>query len=190
MPELPEVEAVARALRPLVKREKILRCRVIHPIVVDRGSRQSQKWAVAQLERSLRGMRIHAVVRRGKYLILALELGAVVLHFRFDGQLIWFDSRETSGHVDVAFETGGGTLGFVDPRHLGQVQWVTSPEDIPGIRALGVDTLSKGFTVAYFRELLAASRKPLKMFLLDQRKVAGIGNIYSSEPLWSARIDP
>jgi formamidopyrimidine-DNA glycosylase len=190
MPELPEVEAIARALRPLVVGKKILRCRVIHPIVVYRGSRQSRTRAAAQLEKSLRGTRIRGVERRGKYLILALERGAVVLHFRFDGQLIWFDSKETSGHVDVAFETRGGTLAFVDPRHLGRVQWVASPEEVSGIRGLGVDALSKGFTVAHFAELLTASRKPLKIFLLDQSKVAGIGNIYSSEASWRARIDP
>ena len=182
---------MARALRPLVEGRRIVRCRVIHPIVVSRGgSRQSRKLAAAQLEESLRGMRIRSVERRGKYLILVLERGAVVLHFRFDGQLIWFDSEETSGHVDVAFETGGGTLGFVDPRHLGRVQYVGSPEEVPGIRALGVDALSKGFTVAHFAELLVASRKPVKILLLDQSKVAGIGNIYSSEALWRARIDP
>jgi formamidopyrimidine-DNA glycosylase len=190
VPELPEVEAVARALRPLVEGEKILRCRVIHPIVVHRGSRQSRKQATAQLEKSLRGLRIRGVERRGKYLILALERGVVVLHFRFDGQLIWFDSKKTSGHVDVAIETQGGSLGFADPRHLGRVQRVATPEEIPGIRALGMDALSEEFTVAHFEEFLAASRKPLKIFLLDQRKIAGIGNIYSSEALWRARIDP
>ncbi|HYL68607.1 MAG TPA: DNA-formamidopyrimidine glycosylase [Candidatus Limnocylindria bacterium] len=190
MPELPEVEAVARALRPLVEGKKIIRCRVIHPIVVHRSSQQSRKQAAAQLEKKLRGMRICGVERRGKYLILALERGAVVLHFRFDGQLIWFDSRETSGHVDVAFETRGGTLGFVDPRHLGRVQWVAQPEEIPGIRALGVDALSKEFTSARFGQLLALSRNPLKICLLDQTNIAGIGNIYSSEALWCARIDP
>jgi formamidopyrimidine-DNA glycosylase len=97
MPELPEVEAVARALRPLVEGKRIVRCRVIHPIVVHRGSRQSRTQAAAQLEQSLRGMQIRGVERRGKYLILALERGAVVLHFRFDGQLIWFNSKETFG---------------------------------------------------------------------------------------------
>src|SRR4029077_4816444 len=190
MPELPEVEAMARALRPLVEGERIARCRVIHPIAVQRGSRQSRKQAAARLEKNLRRLRIRGVVRRGKYLVIALERGAVVLHFRFDGQLVWFDSKETSGHIDVALEMRGGMLGFADPRHLGRVQWVAAPEEVPGIRVLGVDALSKGFTVAHFAKLLAASRKPLKIFLLDQRKIAGIGNIYSSEALWRARIDP
>lgn len=190
MPELPEVEAVARALRPLVKGEKILHCRVIHPIVVHRRLRESKKQAAARLEKSLQETRITGVERRGKYLILELERGAIVLHFRFDGQLIWFDTRETSGHVDVALELRGGTLGFVDPRHLGRVRWVASLEEIPGIRALGLDALSNEFTVTQFAELLAASYKPVKLFLLDQSKIAGIGNVYSSEALWRARVDP
>jgi formamidopyrimidine-DNA glycosylase len=190
MPELPEVEAVARALRPVVEGKRILRCRVIHSIVLHRKSGQNRKHAAAQLEKSLKGLRIRGVERRGKYLILVLERGAIVLHFRFDGQLIWFDSRGTPGHVDVAFETRGGTLGFVDPRHLGRVQWVASPEEIDGIRALGVDALSKEFTVAHLGELLTANRKPVKLLLLDQSRIAGIGNIYSSEALWHARIDP
>jgi formamidopyrimidine-DNA glycosylase len=190
MPELPEVEAVAQSLRPLIKGETLLRCRVIHPIVVYRGPRQSRKQAAARLENTLRGARIHGVHRRGKYLIILLDRGAIVLHFRFDGQLVWFDSKETSGHVDVAFETPGGTLGFVDPRHLGRAQWVASTEEILGIRALGIDALAAEFTPPRFEEMLRASRQPLKLFLLDQRKVAGIGNIYSSEALWCARIDP
>jgi formamidopyrimidine-DNA glycosylase len=190
MPELPEVEAVARTLRPLVEGKKIIRCRVIHPIVVYRSSLETRRRSAARLERSVRGMRIRGVERRGKYLILALERGAVVLHFRFDGQLIWFDSKETPEHVDVTFETTGGTLGFVDPRHLGRLQWVARPEEIAGIRVLGTDALSKEFTVGHFARVLTRSRKPLKIFLLDQSMIAGIGNIYSSEAMWRARIDP
>jgi formamidopyrimidine-DNA glycosylase len=114
----------------------------------------------------------------------------VVLHFRFDGQLIWSNSKETPLYVDVAFEKRGGTLGFVDPRHLGRLHWVARPEEIAGIRAIGTDALSKEFTVGHFACVLAASRKPLKIFLLDQSKIAGIGNIYSCEAMWRARIDP
>ncbi len=190
MPELLEVEAVARSLRPLIDGETILRCRVIHPIVVPHLPGESRKHAAARLEKTLRGAGIRGVERRGKYLTIILERGAIVLHFRFDGQLIWFDSNETSGHVDVAFETRCGTFGFVDPRHLGRVQWVGSAEELPGIRALGIDALSKEFTVARFEVMLRTSSQSVKLFLLDQKRVAGIGNIYSSEAMWRARIDP
>ncbi|MFY9530446.1 MAG: DNA-formamidopyrimidine glycosylase [Candidatus Acidiferrales bacterium] len=190
MPELPEVEAVARALRPLVVGQRIRRCRVIHPIAVRPSSGRGGKAATRQLESRLRGRQIRAVKRFGKYLTLALDNGCVVLHFRLDGQLVWFDSREITGHVDVALELEKGTLGFVDPRHLGRVQWIPSPEALDGIQSLGIEPLSAQFTASRLAELLKRSRLPLKLFLLDQSKVSGIGNIYSSEALWRARLDP
>ena len=190
MPELPEVEAVARALRPLVKGRVIRRCRVIHSIAVRPSSGRGAKQAAAAMERVVRGQKIRGVSRRGKYLILILESGAVVLHFRLDGQLVWFDSRETSGHIDVAFELDRGTLGFVDRRHFGRVQWIESPESLAGIARMGIEPLSPEFTAARFAQLLRASQRPLKLFLLDQDKIAGIGNIYSSEAMWRARIHP
>jgi len=190
MPELPEVEAVARALRPLVEGRRIIRARVIHPIAVRPSSGRGGKQAAALLGRNARGQRIRSVQRRGKYLVLELESGWIVLHFRLDGQLVWFDSRETSGHIDVALETDRGTLGFVDRRHFGRVQWVESPDDISGVRSLGVDPLSGEFTRERLGEMLRSSQRPLKLFLLDQNRVAGLGNIYSSEAMWRARIDP
>ena len=190
MPELPEVEAVAQALRPFVEGRVIERCRVIHTIAVRPSSGRGEKQAAASMERGIRKLRVLAVERRGKYLILRLESSCLVLHFRLDGQLVWFDSKKVSGHVDVALEMRHGTLGFLDRRHFGRVQWEKSPAAVAGIAALGIDPLSKDFTIARLRELLAGSIRPLKLFLLDQDKVAGIGNIYSNEAMWRARIDP
>lgn len=190
MPELPEVEAVAQALRPFVEGRVVERCRVIHAIAVRPSSGRGEKQAAASMERGVRKLRVLGVERRGKYLILRLERGCLVLHFRLDGQLVWFDSKKISGHVDVALEMKHGTLGFLDRRHFGRVQWEKSPEAVAGIAALGIDPLSKDFTPARLRELLAGSIRPLKLFLLDQDKVAGIGNIYSNEAMWRARIDP
>jgi formamidopyrimidine-DNA glycosylase len=190
VPELPEVEAVAQALRPFVERRVINRCRVIHAIAVRPSSGRGEKRAAAAMERGIRGLRIDVVERRGKYLILRLERGCLVMHFRLDGQLVWFDSPEISGHVDVALNFAHGTLGFVDGRHFGRVQWEESPEAVPGIAALGIDPFSQAFTAAKLRELLARSARPLKLFLLDQDKIAGIGNIYSNEAVWRARLDP
>jgi formamidopyrimidine-DNA glycosylase len=190
MPELPEVEAVRRALRPLVQGHLIRRCRVIHPIAVRPSSGRGAKHAATTMERLVRKHKILAVERRGKYLILQLDRGVLVIHFRLDGQLVWFDSRKTSGHIDVALEMNGGTLGFVDRRHFGRVQWAASLDEIPAIQHLGIDPLTPEFTVTRFAQILKASRRPLKLFLLDQNRVAGIGNIYSSEALWRARLDP
>lgn len=190
MPELPEVEAVAGALRPFVRGQTIRRCRVIHPIAVRPGSGRGAKQGAELLERNARGARVRAVNRRGKYLVLLLDRGAIVMHFRLDGHLLWFDSRKISGHVDVALEFPRGTLGFADRHHFGRVNWVESPDDIRGIRTLGLEPLSQAFAAEAFAEKLRASRLPLKLFLLDQSKIAGLGNIYSSEAMWLARIDP
>ena len=189
MPELPEVEAVARALRPLVKGQTIRRCRVLHPIAVRPSSGRGAKRAAVVIERAVRGRKIREVTRRGKYLILELDRGALVIHFRLDGQLVWFDSRATSGHIDVALELNRGTLGFVDRRHFGRAEWAADPAKHPGIAKLGVNPLAPEFTSAKLTQMLEASHRPLKLFLLDQAKIAGLGNIYSSEALWRARID-
>jgi len=122
------------------------------------------------------------------------------LHFRLDGQLVWFsgpneflgraNQPEHGVHVDIALELGNGVLGFADRRHFGRVHAWKSAADSAGLSSLGVDALSKDFAVARFRELLAASVRPLKDFLLDQSRVAGLGNIYSCEALWHARLNP
>jgi formamidopyrimidine-DNA glycosylase len=190
MPELPEVEAVAVALRPLVRGTTILRCRVIHPIAVRPTTGRGAKAAARRIVGQLRGRTILNVERRGKYLLLPLDRGIVVMHFRLDGQLVWFDSARIRGHVDVALQTDRGTLGFLDRRHFGRVYWYRGIEDATGVNQLGVDPLAKEFTAACLAGLLSSSRRPLKEFLLDQTRIAGIGNIYSSEALWRARLDP
>lgn len=184
MPEAPEVEAVARALRPFVIGRTIRACRTIHPIAV-------RPQSPATLKRALRENRILKVTRLGKYLVLLLSRGCLVFHFKFDGQLLWFDGAPARGiHVDVLFELDHGRLGFVDPRHLGRVGWYAAPEAAPGLRALGVDVLSQKFSPQVLVEIARPSARPLKLVLTDQSKIAGIGNIYSNEALWRARLDP
>jgi formamidopyrimidine-DNA glycosylase len=183
VPELPEVEAVARSLRPLVAGRKIRRCRVLHEIAV-------RPQSAAHLQRSVQARRVMAVERRGKYLLLRLDRGWIALHFRLDGQLVWFDSPRLSGHVDVALEFATGTLGFVDRRHFGRVQFLQSLKEASGIQALGVDPLSPEFTSRFLQKLLSAADRPLKLLLMDQTRIAGLGNIYSSESLWRAKLDP
>lgn len=193
MPELPEVEAVVRTLRPLVRGRRIRCVHIFHPIAV-------KPQAPSRLVELATGQRIPDVVRKGKYVILVLDRGILTLHFRLDGQLVWFANAaelqkranvaESGVHVDVAFEFGKGVLGFADRRHFGRVHAWESANDSPGVASLGVDALSRDFTVAEFRRRLAASVRPLKDFLLDQTKVAGLGNIYSCEALWHARLNP
>ena len=193
MPELPEVEAVVRTLRPLAQGQRIRCVHVLHPIAV-------KPQPVQRLADLATHQPIQRVERKGKYVLLMLDRGLVTLHFKLDGQLVWFrDARDLLGranvsengvHVDVAFELSKGVLGFADRRHFGRVYAWDSLEESPGLASLGIDALSKHFHVPEFRALLAASARPLKDFLLDQTRVAGLGNIYSCESLWHARLDP
>jgi formamidopyrimidine-DNA glycosylase len=165
MPEAPEVEAVARTLRPLLVGRKIRSVQIRHAIAIrPQGSRTIKKHLV--------GARLQGVERRGKYLLLPLDRGCIVMHFKFDGQVLWFDRLKDAlardVHVDAAFETDAGTLGFVDPRHLGRVQWFAQPADSPGIRVLGVDVFSREFTPQYLSQLCSESRQPLKTLLMNQ----------------------
>jgi formamidopyrimidine-DNA glycosylase len=193
MPELPEVEAVARTLRPLVEHRRIRCVHVLHEIA-------TKPQSPSHVVRIAEGQQILAVRRKGKYLWLQLTRGVITLHFKLDGQLLWFSSakemaavanqRGSGVHVDVAFELDQGVLGFADRRHFGRVQAWASEEACPALAGLGVDAMSRYFTAARFAELLAASKRPLKDFLLDQTRVAGIGNIYSCESLCHANLDP
>jgi formamidopyrimidine-DNA glycosylase len=140
------------------------------------------------------------VFRRGKYLFLALDRGLVEMHFRFDGHLIWFSGAkelldranfgEVGVHVDVALEFAKGVLGFADRRHFGRVHAWESEEACPPLKKLGMDAFADGFTAKELHARLARSKRPLKEFLLDQTRIAGIGNIYSSEALWHAKLNP
>jgi len=193
MPELPEVEAVARALRPLVQRQRIRCLHVFHAIAL---KPQSPFYAARMVE----GRRIEGVSRHGKYLFLSLDRGIVEMHFRFDGQLVWFSGvkelqkKANAGpgglHVDVAFELTKGVLGFADRRHFGRVHAWESEAACPPLKKLGMDAFAPRFTAAELYRSVSRSKRPLKEFLLDQTRIAGIGNIYSSEALWHAQLDP
>ena len=193
MPELPEVEAVVRTLRPLVKGRRIRCVHVFHPIA-------TKPQTASYVRRHAQGRRIRTVDRKGKYVLVVLDQGLLTMHFKLDGQLLWFASskellgranqRDNGVHVDVALELNKGVLGFADRRHFGRVHFWRSAEDCSGLKVLGMDALSPQFTSRRFTELLSASKRPLKDFLLDQSHVAGIGNIYSCESLWRARLHP
>jgi formamidopyrimidine-DNA glycosylase len=193
MPELPEVEAVVRTLRPLVLRRRIRCVHVFHPIA-------TKPQTAGFVARAGENRRVRLLERKGKHVLLQLDRGLLTMHFRLDGQLLWFSNAreflkranqgENGVHVDVGLELDQGVLGFVDRRHFGRVHAWESADECPGLVGLGIDALSTEFTAPRFRELLAESRRPLKEFLLDQTRVAGIGNIYSCESMWHARLNP
>ncbi len=193
MPELPEVEAVVQTLRPLIQGRCIRCAHVLHPI-------STKPQAAAHISRIATGQRIRRVERKAKYVLLHLDRGLLTIHFRLDGQQRWFANGEElleranrgdgGVHVDVAFELDRGVLGFADGRHFGRVHAWKAVEEYRGLSELGIDALSKEFTPRRFKQLLTVSKRPLKEFLLDQKSVAGLGNIYSCESLWHGRLDP
>jgi formamidopyrimidine-DNA glycosylase len=149
MPELPEVEAVERTLRPLVRGKRIRCVQVFHPIA-------TRPQSPGQFAGMGEGRRIEGVRRHGKYLFLELDRGLIEMHFRLDGQLTWFSSAielleranaaENGVHVDVAFELSKGVLGFADGRHFGRVHAWESESACKPLQQLGVDAMSREFT--------------------------------------------
>ncbi|MGH2925922.1 MAG: bifunctional DNA-formamidopyrimidine glycosylase/DNA-(apurinic or apyrimidinic site) lyase [Solirubrobacterales bacterium] len=208
MPELPEVETIRRQLEPAI------RGRVIRSVEVldDRWTRPEPPRSI---ERALSGRAIEAVERRGKYLLLRLSGDrALAMHLRMTGNLLLQDpgsglvadlesSRPTGGprlyesdpalrHLRATIELDDGTrVLFTDPRRFGQAVVLdgSGVDEYMGAR-LGIEPLSGELTAEALCRLAAGRRAPLKSFLLDQRGIAGIGNIYADEALHRAALHP
>jgi formamidopyrimidine-DNA glycosylase len=184
MPELPEVETIVRGLAATIIGERI-----------DRAEVRLAKIAVAppgtHFRRTLAGDRVAGVRRRGKYAIVDLHSGrSLVTSLRMTGRLVVQRSREPDfpgTHVVLWFR-GGRRLSFADVRTFGRMRLVEAAE--PWDCDLGVEPFSPGFTPQAFLSMLAGRTTPIKALLLDQRRIAGIGNIYACEALWEARIRP
>ncbi len=190
MPELPEVETVRRGLEKHVVGRRVER-------VEAPGVRTVRRQGALELESRLTGRRILDARRRGKYLALGLDDGAaLVAHLRMSGQLLYVTDpsleRIKHTHVVIGFEDGS-ELRFIDPRTFGEV-YVTDELDDRGwpadLARLGVDPLADGFEPARLKALLARRRAPLKVVLMDQRVIAGIGNLYADEICFGARVRP
>jgi formamidopyrimidine-DNA glycosylase len=185
MPELPEVETIRAAIEPLLVGRRIEQAELLD----ERLTRPEPPEAVAQ---QLVGERVAAVDRRGKYLLLRFASGRVLLiHLRMTGG---FRSGllEEQPHLRAVLELDDGSrLAYRDVRRFGT--WLLlDAEDVDpylGDR-LGEEPLGRAFTADALARALAGRRAPIKAAILDQRKVAGLGNIYADEALWRARIHP
>lgn len=140
-------------------------------------------------------MRIKGVGRRGKYLIFDLtENKSLILHLRLSGHLRLVDKEEVLKYERARFVLDNGkVLSFVDPRVLGRVYLIegdTLPPVLNGLKRLGLEPIDKGFTAEYLSNHLRGRRATVKSLLLDQRICSGVGNIYSDEALFLARIKP
>jgi formamidopyrimidine-DNA glycosylase len=186
MPELPEVETVRRQLAPRLEGRMLVAYRVSDP-------RWTAPRAPSEVLGPLVGRRVEALGRRGKYLIAAFEDELFLLmHLRMTGNLL-YDADPGAPYVRaiMGFDDEH-TLSFADPRRFG-TGWLLAGE--PELDAyldarLGVEPFEEGFTGAHLQRLARGSRAPVKAFLLDQRRMAGVGNIYADEALFRAKVHP
>ena len=187
MPELPEVETIVRDLAPRLAGRRIrevwgsgLPLRLARPV------------ALRRIRALCANQRFRAVGRRGKYILLDMGGGAgVSVHLGMSGRLRLQAAQESRPpHTHVVFSLDGGEeLRFIDPRRFGSVTPAQRLDELPELALLGPDPLAE-LDVPELARRLEGVRAPIKAFLLDQRRVAGLGNIYVSEALHRAEIHP
>lgn len=192
MPELPEVETVRRHLAPHVEGRTLTALEVLDP-------RWCRPLAPGEPAAALEGRRIERLGRRGKYLIWELEGDAYLLvHLRMTGTLLiggeGEEARPRIPHARVVFELNEGErrLVFVDPRRFGTGELALGKPALDAFLGarLGLEPFDPAFDDAHLQALARSSRAPVKAFLLDQKRIAGVGNIYADEALHRARIHP
>jgi formamidopyrimidine-DNA glycosylase len=188
MPELPEVELVARALDKLMSGRRILAAELLRPKLAPETS-------PARFGRLLKGARIERVWRRGKHLLIELDNEEVLLvHLRMTGRFQYLPCQAPLPkftHAVFHMERER-RLVFSDQRHFGMMKLVKRSQlnETRELRALAPEPFSESFTVEYLHGALSRSRRSLKETLLDQKRVTGLGNIYAAEAMFLARANP
>jgi len=184
MPELPEVETTRRGIEPY-----LLGQRVIRVLLRERRLR----WPVPEdLDVRLSGQRIQTVKRRAKYLLIEAEVGTLICHLGMSGSLCLLPSGSPAAkhaHVDIELSSGQ-SLRYTDPRRFGALLWTLDPAQHPLLLKLGPEPLSDEFTGEHLYRLSRTRQTAIKPFIMDNLVVVGVGNIYASEALFAAKIDP
>ncbi len=184
MPELPEVETTRRGIAP-----HLLGQRVDRVIVRDRRLR----WPIPEdLDVRLSGQRIEAVERRAKYLLIRFQAGTLIVHLGMSGSLRLVDAGLPPAkheHVDLLLESGQA-LRYTDPRRFGALLWSDDPLNHVLLASLGPEPLGEAFDGERLFRLSRGRSMAVKPFIMDNAVVVGVGNIYASEALFAAGIDP
>ena len=184
MPELPEVETSRRGIAPHVEDGT-----VTNVIVRDRRLR----WPVSRkLDRELPGATVTDVGRRAKYLLINTDRGTAILHLGMSGHVYLVDTGTPAGvhdHVDIEFASGKA-LRLTDPRRFGSLHWSKHPLEHPLLRELGPEPLGNEFDGDYLWRRSRGRRVAVKQFIMNASVVVGVGNIYASESLYIAGINP
>ena len=183
MPELPEVEVTRRGLAPHLAGRVITGVKVREPRL---------RWPVPQAVRRLAGQAIRSIKRRGKYLLVDCGSGHLILHLGMSGSLrLVPPGTPAAKHDHFDLMVGDRILRLRDPRRFGAVLWTAEPlENHPLLAHLGLEPLSRALDPLRLRNLARAHRTAVKQFLMDARRIVGVGNIYANESLFRAGIDP
>lgn len=181
MPELPEVEVLRQSLKPLVLEKTITAVEVYY-----------EKALICHDLRQLENKTISEIKRRGKYLVFSLlPEGALVVHLRMTGKLIYKEKKEKGLHDHLLFHLSEGYLYYNDVRKFGGFSYYcTLNEAFSALSHLGVEPFDEAFSGLYLYEKTRGRKKPIKNFLLDQNTVVGLGNIYADEVLFASGIRP
>ena len=186
MPELPEVETIRRRLAPLVEKRTLRAVEIADP-------RWCEPLDANALTDALVGRRVERLDRRGKYLIWeAQDEVFLLMHLRMTGTVLYDPAPETP-YVRVRLTLDDGhRLSFADPRRFGTGELALGRPALDAFfkARLGIEPLGAHFTSDHLFTLTRNRRTPIKAFLLDQRRIAGVGNIYANEALFRARIHP
>jgi formamidopyrimidine-DNA glycosylase len=185
MPELPEVETIRRHLAPHLEGRTLRALEIL-------DERWCRPLAPAELADAVTSRRVDRLSRRGKYLVWELEDDVYLLmHLRMTGTLL-LDPPGAPPYARAWVRFGDHDLAYTDPRRFGTAELALGAQQREAFFAarLGLEPLADGFTGAHLHALARTSRAPVKAFLLDQKRVAGVGNIYADEALFRARIHP
>ena len=184
MPELPEVETSRRGIEP-----HIVDATVSRVVIRERRLR----WPVSRVvDRKLPGSTVTSVGRRAKYLLINTTAGTAIMHLGMSGSLCVVDQGTPASvhdHIDVELDTGR-MLRFRDPRRFGSLHWSDSPLTHPLLRELGPEPLGREFDGRYLWQKSRGRRVSVKQFIMNAHIVVGVGNIYASEALFIAGINP
>lgn len=184
MPELPEVEVTRLSFAQRIAGATVLQMRLGKPL----------RWPLGIAPEVLQGQRVLGVRRRGKYLLMDLDAGLLLLHLGMSGSLNFASAQPEAGphdHMDLV--TNQGVLRLHDPRRFGAVVWAPSQDAVQARKLLdhlGVEPLDGGFEATAFHAALRQRQAPIKQVLLAGDIVVGVGNIYASEALFLAGIRP
>ena len=184
MPELPEVETTLRGLRRVIEGEiiqhAVVRCQQLRWPIVDHFSA------------CVRQQRVQSLTRRGKYMMMALDTGWLILHLGMSGHWRFLTKAPPPArhdHVDLVL--GQGLLRYTDPRRFGAIIWTNCPPDQHALlNRLGAEPLTAEFNADYLLQRATGRRCAVKSFIMDNHHVVGVGNIYATEALFLAGIHP